>query len=371
MKRFTIASAEADPLARGGALDLLRFLAAGFIVLYHYEAYAPLPFADIHPALTRGHLGTDFFLMLSGYVLGRAYGRQVGEGRIGPAAFLTRRVARVWPGHLIVLAALALLVLGAGLAGLTLNNPHAFDWGALPAHALLAQSWGLGVPYGWNTPTWSLSALIICYAAFPLLWPVLQRLGGRGALVAAVVLLAGCDLAARSVGIRFFDLAGEVGVLRALPLFILGMALARYGAPAGLSLGAARVVGLGALAGFLGLQLLGEFDLLSMLAIAVVVLMAGARTPPRTSDLVRRAAELSFALYVTHSLVGMIWYRALETVGVGLEGPLGWMVWSSGFPVAVLVAWLFHVVIDQPLQNWIKPRLGRGPTPTRVALGVV
>src|SRR3712207_5722681 len=105
MKRLFTTSAEADPLNRGGALDLLRFLAAGFIVLYHYEAYAPARFQDIHEALTRGYLGTDFFLMLSGYVLGRAYGPRL--DRVGPTGFLIRRVARVWPGHLIVLAAVA------------------------------------------------------------------------------------------------------------------------------------------------------------------------------------------------------------------------------------------------------------------------
>ena len=370
MKRLFTTSAEADPLARGGALDLLRFLAAGFIVLYHYEAYAPARFEDVHEALTRGYLGTDFFLILSGYVLGRAYGPRL--DRVGPTGFLIRRVARVWPGHLIVLAALAALVLAAGAAGLQLNNPQAFDWSALPFHALLMQAWGLGVPYGWNNPTWSLSALIVCYAAFPLLWPLFRRLSGPAALGLAVALVLAADLAFRPAGLVFYDLPAEVGVLRGLPLFALGAALARYGAPEGLTLGGARVLGLGALAAFFGLQLAGEFNFASILLMAVVIVAAGVRTPPRTSDVVRRGAELSFALYVTHMLAGMIWYRALDMALPELQGPAAWALWASGFPVAVFAAWLFHRLIDAPLQDWIKPRLGRSKAPpARVEPAVV
>jgi peptidoglycan/LPS O-acetylase OafA/YrhL len=62
-------------LSRGGALDLLRFVAALFIVLYHVAERAPVSLFAIHPALGRGYLATDFFLMLSGYVLARTYGR--------------------------------------------------------------------------------------------------------------------------------------------------------------------------------------------------------------------------------------------------------------------------------------------------------
>src|SRR3712207_8360563 len=111
MKRLLAAPSGADPLVRGGALDALRFLAAAFIVLYHYEAHAPAAFEALHPSLTRSYLATDFFLMLSGYVLGRTYGPRLSAGKIGYGSFLLRRVSRVWPGHAVVLAGFALLVL--------------------------------------------------------------------------------------------------------------------------------------------------------------------------------------------------------------------------------------------------------------------
>ena len=359
MKRLSAAPSGADPLCRGGALDALRFLAAAFIVLYHYEWQAPVSFDALHPSLTRGYLATDFFLMLSGYVLGRTYGRRLVEGRIGYGSFLLRRITRVWPAHLIVLAGFAALVAAAAAAGFALNNAHAFEWSALPGHALLAQSWALGVSPGWNTPTWSLSALIVCYALFPLIWPVLARLSGRGALVAGVAVLVAAALAAQAFGRTFYDLPGEIGVFRAVPLFVLGAALARFGAPGGLTLNGARLTGVAAAVAFVALQLLGRFDFLSILLIAAIIMAAGARTPPRASKPVARAAELAFALYITHSLAGAVWYRSLGLTDPPAAGPLAWALWASAFAFALLGAIVFHHLIDMPLQARVNHLLKR------------
>ena len=370
MKRLFGAPGGADPLVRGGALDALRFLAAALIVLYHYAEQAPAALGDLHPALTRAHLATDFFLMLSGYVLARAYGAKLQDGRLQAGPFFLHRISRVWPAHLLVLAAIAGLLVTAGYAGVQVNNAAAFDWRALPAHALLVQAWGLGVAEGWNWPTWSLSALIVCYALFPLVWAVLGRLSATGALLLALAAVAAADLTARAFGQNFYDLPPAIGVLRAVPLFAFGAALARYGAPAGLSLTGARILGCSAAVLIVALQLIGQFDAVSVALIGVVMLAAGARTPPRPSKLVARAAELSFALYVTHSLSGMVWYRSLDLALPGaLEGGGAWLVWATGFPVAVFVAFLFHRIIDAPLQAWLNQRLKAPRQPRPLAVG--
>ena len=75
-------SAVAGVEDRGGPLEALRFLAAAFIVLYHIGPEAPVHLADVSPIFARGWLATDFFLMLSGFILGRAYGRSLDEGRV-------------------------------------------------------------------------------------------------------------------------------------------------------------------------------------------------------------------------------------------------------------------------------------------------
>jgi peptidoglycan/LPS O-acetylase OafA/YrhL len=351
------ASSQAGGKGRGGALDALRFAASGFIVLYHFQDKAPVAFSSLHPGLDRAYLATNFFLILSGYVLARAYGARLNDGRLTAPGFLLRRVTRVWPAHALVLLAMVAVVLAAQAAGLALTT-GAFSWRELPGHLLLVQAWGLGFQQGWNFPTWSLSVLVLCYAACPYLWAAVSRLGPRTALVVGVGLVLAADLAVRATGENFYAFPQTFGVVRGLPLFVLGLCLARFGSPPSLTAARAGLLWISAGLLVLGLQFVGRWDFLSILLIAVVITAAGAAVPRRPSSLVERAAELSFALYITHGLVGMIWFRALELAfGDGLADPVRWALWASGFPVALAAAFAFHHVVDLPLQRWIKPRL--------------
>src|SRR5690606_29150838 len=71
---------EPPPISRGGWLDALRFIVAALIILHHFQMSAPVPLAEsLHPVFERGgFLLTNFFLIDSGYVLMRVYGRAVG-----------------------------------------------------------------------------------------------------------------------------------------------------------------------------------------------------------------------------------------------------------------------------------------------------
>jgi len=352
------------PLTRGGPLDVLRFLAAAFFVLYHYEQHAPLAFAEIHPGLGRGYLGTDFFLILSGYVLGRTYGPRLAASGVTTAGFLIRRVARLWPPYAVVLAALAAMAAAAALTGRVANNPQGFDFAALPGHALLIQAWGLGVKQGWNTPTWTLSALVFCYALFPWLWRLLARARGPALLAVGVGAVAAADLVARAAGVTFYDFNQEMGVLRALPLFVLGVALAKY-APPPAALRASGVLWVAAALLVVGLQMIGRVDFLSILAIAATIAFAGVSAPRRPSALAALGGRLSFSLYLTHTLAGIVWFRALGAVVhlQALQGPIAWLVWASAFPAALAAAYVFHRLIETPLKGWSDRRFERVRAP--------
>lgn len=69
------------------------------------------------PCSGAGYLATDIFLILSGFVLGRAYGGQILAGRVTLFGFLKKRLTRLWPAQLIVLAVMGLIVLAAEMAG--------------------------------------------------------------------------------------------------------------------------------------------------------------------------------------------------------------------------------------------------------------
>jgi peptidoglycan/LPS O-acetylase OafA/YrhL len=198
---------------RGGALDALRLVASLLIVLYHFGMNAPVPLEDLHPVFGRGYLATDFFLILSGYVLGRAYGDQILSGRIGLFAFLGKRLARIWPGQLVVLATLAALVALAAVLGVAPNHPEHFTPRAIFMQALLVQAWGVPGGEGWNFQSWSLSALIGCYAAFPVLWRWIGRATSPSSLLALglTAVMAGDVLCVTLLGHATYDLDFHLG----------------------------------------------------------------------------------------------------------------------------------------------------------------
>ena len=347
---------------RGGLLDALRFAAAMLIVLYHYGEDAPLLLESLHPVFGRGYLATDFFLMLSGYVLARAYGAQVLAGATSTGGFVVKRLARLWPAQLVVLAGFVVVVMAATALGVRVAHPEHYRLLDLAEEALLVQAWGMPGEGGWNTPSWSLSALLACYAAFPLLWRFVARLDGPTALAAGVLAVMGGDLFCRQVfGHVLYDLPFHLGVVRALPLFILGLCLARAVERRLLGLTRARELLVVAGAWFVGLQAMGRLDLASILAIAAGILACGSIPVVRPSALVERAARLSFALFITHALTGLVWFGALRQLD--LPPALMWLGWAASFPAALGVAALFERYVDAPLQAWLAPRIRLRPAP--------
>jgi len=360
--------ARARRAVRGGALDFLRFLASLLIVLYHFGAESPLRIERFHQVFSRGFLATDFFLILSGYVLGRAYGASTLSGHITPGRFWVRRAARVWPGHLMVLAAMAVLVLILNAIGTDAHKPSRFAWDQLPVQALLIHAWGVPSD-GWNLPSWSLSALIVCYAIFPFLWKAADRV--RHAvllpLIGAAVVLVFEAIAHYGFDQALADLRFQFGVVRALPLFVLGVCLARAVEMDWPSEKAARALLYGGVVVLVGWQALDRyalpdvlwFDLPSLAAIGCIILGAGRLPVKRPRAWIEEGAKLSFALFITHIFVGVIYWSAvhklIDTVPIGIGWQ--WLMWLAGFPLAYGGAWLFHTYVDQPVQDRLAPWL--------------
>lgn len=352
--------AHSGEAGRGGALDALRFAAALLIVLYHYGAQAPVALAGLHPIFARGYLATDFFLILSGFVLGRAYGGQILAGRITLPAFLKRRLSRIWPAQLVVLAALASIVVASELAGVRPGHAEHFTPQGLVMQALMIQAWGMPGGGGWNHPSWSLSALVVCYAAFPLAWRRVSRLTSPAALLAMglATVMAGDLLCLRLLHHTIYDLDFSLGVIRAAPLFLMGVCIARVvetGAPPVL---VARLLSWLAFATLALLQVAGRMDLPSIVAIAAIVLGFGRLPVVRPSRLVEQGAKLSFALFVTHALTGLIWFGGLTLLAgkVAIPPWLHWGLWAGSLPAALVVAALFHHFVDAPVQAWLARR---------------
>jgi len=355
-------------LLRGGALDALRFLASMFVVLFHFGDEAPIPLQSLHSVWERGYLATDFFLMLSGFVLASAYGAGVASGRIAPVRFWLKRFARSYPTHLISLAVLAILVLAATLIGKAPAHPERFDWSGLPAQILLLHAFGVGGGQ-WNIPAWTLSALLICYAFFPWLWRTMMRLPGAMAALALglVLLVGGQALSLAVLHHSLFDLPFQWAMVRAAPLFLIGLTLARAVEAGCWSPRTARLIALGGAAALLANVAVAGPDMISLLAICALTLGCGAM--PTTWPIPGAAwgARVSFCLFMTHTITGAVWFGVIQPVierlhpAVATVAWQAWGIWLLALVAAVVAADLYNRLIDAPLQRAIRRRWFSAP----------
>ena len=345
-------------LARGGTLDVLRFMAAAFIVVFHFGQGAPVALESVHEFLGRGYLATDFFLLLSGFVLARVYGGRVLSGRVSTGQFLVRRLARIYPAHLITLAATVALVLASEQIGRPVSYPERFEWSALPAHLLLIHGWGF-TPLTWNFPTWSLSALAVCYASFPWVWRQLRRIDRPGTCLSVVlVVVFGAEFVANIlVGQSQFSLPGvEGGLLRAIPLFLAGLALARLVEISHPDPWCANAVAACGALVFLVSAVLHGPALVDILATMAVLFGLGAGGARRAWPGAAWAAQISFSLFITHIPASLVYFDGLSPLLTSLYPGVAaqWAIWTGGSLFALAVAAAFHHMVDQPIQRWLR-----------------
>ena len=356
---------ETIPIVRGGWLDALRFIVAGLIILHHFQMSAPIPLAEsVHPVFERGgFLLTNFFLIDSGYVLMRVYGASVAGGRMSPGDFFAKRFLRVWPAHIIMGLSLVLLVVGGSALGVGPRAPEWFAWDQLPAQLGLVQAFGVHGGYGWNAPSWSISALIGCYLAFPWMLRGLVRLGPWSVLALGVGLyLLANQLTWTLLGYPVYQMPMGFGFFRALPLFFLGMALAWFAQKVWIAPRLAAWAGLGAALLLAFVQYFDKHALVSLLCISTIILAAGATPTPRPSKWVEKAAQVSFSMFITNEVVRIAWFGVVNVAVAkfALPSAVQWTLWAAGVVAAFVFAWAFHVVIDTPIQTRIRAWLKRG-----------
>ncbi|MHB9863938.1 acyltransferase family protein [Streptomyces sp. YIM S03343] len=298
-------------------------------------------------AFRAGAGGVSFFFVLSGFVM--LWSARPGDRA---PAFWRRRLARVYPVHLVT-AALALL-----LAVTTARLPVPTVPEGL-ANVLLLHTWWH--PW-WQTldpVSWSLACEAFFYAAFPLLAPVLRRLGARGSAA-----LAGVSVLT-VFALSWADTHGLLGVepythpLARLPEFVLGAAVARLvvldrwrgpGLEASLAL---------AIVGYFLVPQVGDHGYpATACTIAGFALLIPAAAVADLRGLpslwrhrwVVRLGELSFAFYMVHLLV----LRATD----GLLGkyprfgaPTGLAVTATAFTVSLALSWALYEGVERPARR--------------------
>lgn len=150
-------------------LNFLRFVAALFIVLFHYGRGAP-PFSlpRVKQIALMGPAVVSFFFVLSGFILAYVYAPNK-EGKIPWLNFMLKRLTRIYP--LYVVAILAIIPFRWG------DTPHTMT--GLLLDLTFLQTWVPPYPLALNGPAWAMSVIFAFYVCFPLLYPWMLKRGTR------------------------------------------------------------------------------------------------------------------------------------------------------------------------------------------------
>lgn len=185
-----------------GSLDGLRFICI-IAVLWHHAPGA----REYHMVTTlfaRGHVGVDFFFVLSGFLITTLLLREEeNKGRFSLRGFYWRRALRIIPVYFLVVSL-------AGFNDVVLNG-HAEKASLLPVYYLFLSNFLAVEGIGFLDPTWSLAV----EEQFYLVWPLLLTLLPRRWIVPALITLIGWNLAAVLGVFGWFGITGfNVGPLR-------------------------------------------------------------------------------------------------------------------------------------------------------------
>jgi peptidoglycan/LPS O-acetylase OafA/YrhL len=157
------------------SLTGLRAFAALWVLALHGVGTVAVLFPgatlDAISTLTQpGFLGVDVFFVLSGFIISYNYASVFDGGFSLPgwARFLQARLARIYPVHFVLLAALAGAVLGLGFGQGGEIELHRWSATGLIECLLLVHAW-VGHWDVWNPVSWSISSEWLAYLFFPAL----------------------------------------------------------------------------------------------------------------------------------------------------------------------------------------------------------
>lgn len=352
-------------------LTSLRFIAAIWVLLYHFKDHLGLDLGRIG-LVSDGYLGVDLFFTLSGFILAHVYLTELEGDRFNYSGFLKNRLARIYPMHLAALGAMVALFAGAALMGVGVGAPDAFKLTDLPAHLTMTHAWGFTRAVGWNFPSWSISAEWAAYLVFPAIgYLVLKTSRHAGLMLAAAITacLFSFELLDRlhdvrgfgHVGREFAQMTAQIGAFRIMPSFLLGVALYNFGrvyaAPAWAAWPIALISALWiAIVSTLGLwEGFAWFGLAGLIYGLAETGRHGVDAPMAGKTFVFLGAA-SYALYMTHLPVDIVWFHALERIGVGDGANIALKLGALAgvFAACVIVSAFAYLWLEEPARKWIR-----------------
>lgn len=225
--RHAVMSTQAGTFAgeRFLVLDSWRGICALLVALFNFPTGSAISRSAF---VGSSYLFVDFFFVLSGFVIASSYGDRLSRPE-QVAGFALVRFGRVYPLHLVMLAAFAAFELlrlvlpqlrDAGAAPFT----GGFDLESLLANLLLLQGVGFEDQLTWNAPSWSISAEFFAY----LLFAGVVFIAGARARIWFVAAAVTAPLFLLGFSNHHMNVSYDFGFIRCLYGFSLGALLAWF-----------------------------------------------------------------------------------------------------------------------------------------------
>jgi peptidoglycan/LPS O-acetylase OafA/YrhL len=345
-------------------LELLRFMAAFGVLIWHYQHFAyvadkpvdligeRLPLSGLlYPFYHAGAYGVWVFWCISGFIFFWKYRDAIADRSIDGRSFFVLRLSRLYPLHIVTL----LLVAALQAVYFHLNGYFFVFQNNDPWHFLLqifmASNWGFQVGDSFDAPVWSISVEVLVYAVFFLT----LRFATRAALLNVVVIFACLNMSGQVFAcLAFFYAGGLAAIARraiASATFKIGVERAAWLA----------VVAIPPAVWILKLHQIALSDHVLLLAYTPVLLFCLSRDiamTPWTRKVVEAAGNMTYSSYLLHFPIQLMIALGFALFGVPI--PYYDTTFFVVFVAMTLLASYFtYYWFEAPAQNLIRNRLLR------------
>ena len=342
-------------------LELLRFIAAFAVLIWHYQHFAyvadhpvdltksnlPL-YGLLQPFYEFGEYGVWLFWCISGFIFFWKYRDAIHDRTVDGWTFFVLRLSRLYPLHL------ATLLLVAVLQPIYFRlNGYFFvyqdnDLGHFLLQLLMASNWSSEFARTFDGPVWSISVEVLVYIVFFLLLRFVSKSGWLN-----LVIIAAC------VGVN-----GQI--FTCLAFFYIGGLAAIFRRAVAPTAFRDAVDGLAWLVAILIPLLVWKFALypfnrldyalLGYMPLVIFCLARDVGLPAPAQRMIEAAGNMTYSSYLLHFPIQLV--IVLGFTGFGAPIPFYDATFFAVFVLATLLAaYLSFRHFEAPAQNFIRTRL--------------
>jgi peptidoglycan/LPS O-acetylase OafA/YrhL len=368
--RFEMKPASPGPANKLLGLEVLRFLTAFAILVFHYRHFffvadkpvglvndrLPL-YGLLHAFYDAGACGVWIFWCISGFIFFWKYRDAIADRSVGGWKFFVLRLSRLYPLHIVTLLLVALLQpLYFNLNGYFFvyqNN----DLTHFLLQLVMASNWGLqNNLFSFNGPIWSISVEVLVYFVF-----FIMLLATRSWLLNLVV-IAACLNASGQIAICFaFFYIGGLAAIARRAVMLSAHRLAAEGA------GWFAAIAFPLWAWHVTNGDLGSMDFVLLLTYTPILLFCLSRDiamPASVQKAVEAAGNMTYSSYLLHfpfQLMVVLGFAIFRTPIPLYDGTF----FGVYICVTLLASYFTYRYFEAPAQNMIRELLLRPRTAAR------